>query len=197
MACVRVIGAGWGRTGTTSLAAALERLGAGPCLQMQELWTHVDLAQAWNRHHRGEPTDWPSVLAGWTSTVDWPGCWQWREFAELWPEATVILSVRDPDAWYDSILGSIHAWTAPGKDLGHPAVAEVLTRVWDADFGGWTRVFDRAHTIGCFERHNQSVRELCPPGRLLEWKAEDGWAPLCDALGVEPPRDEFPQLNAR
>ena len=62
---------------------------------------------------------------------------QWRECARLWPEAPAVLSVRDPEDWYESVLGSIHAWTAPGRDVGPAAVAELLARFSDVDFGGW------------------------------------------------------------
>lgn len=194
---MKVIGAGWGRTGTTSLAAALGRLGMGPCLQMQETWSHPELVEVWNRHAHGEPVDWRSALSGWRSTVDWPGCWEWREFARLWPQAPVVLSVRDPDTWYESVLGTIHAWTAPGTDVGPPAVADLLARLWVTDFGGWDRVLDRRHAIACFVRHNEDVRASCPPDRLVEWTVTDGLGPLCRALGVVEPAEPFPHLNAR
>ena len=84
---MKVIGAGWGRTGATLLAAALDRLGMGLCLQMQEMWSHPELVEVWNRRARGGPVDWRSVLSDWQSTVDWPGCSEWREFARLWPQA--------------------------------------------------------------------------------------------------------------
>ncbi|HEY7177006.1 MAG TPA: sulfotransferase, partial [Micromonosporaceae bacterium] len=145
----------------------------------------------------GEPIDWVSVLDGWRSTVDWPGCRQWAEFARLWPDALVVLSVRDPDTWYDSVLESIHAWTAPGKDVGPPDIAEMLTRVWDDEFGGWEAFHDRGHAIACFERHNQHVRDSCPPGRLLEWSVDEGWSPLCEAFGLDEPDEPFPHLNRR
>jgi hypothetical protein len=77
------------------------------------------------------------------------------------------------------------------------AMAELLARIWDADFGGWDRVLDRGHAIACFERHNAEVRASCPPSRLLEWTVADGWGPLCRALGVAEPVEPFPHLNAR
>lgn len=194
---VRVIGAGWGRTGTTSLAAALDRLGAGPCLQMQTLWAHPELADVWNRHATGAAVDWHAALAGWGSIVDWPGSWEWETYARLWPAAPVVLSVRDPDEWYDSVRASIHRWTAPGTEVAPPRVARVLQRVWDVDFGGWERVLDRDHAIACFVRHNRHVVDTCPPERLTVWTATEGWAPLCRALAVPEPDEPFPHLNRR
>jgi hypothetical protein len=192
---VKVIGAGWGRTGTTSLAAALDRLGYGPCLQMRKLWEYPDLAAVWDLHREGGSVNWRTALHGWQATVDWPGCWEWEEFAALWPTAPVVLTIRDPGDWYDSVRRSIHSWTAPGQDVGPRPMAELLSYLWDREFGGWERVLDREHAIACYERHNQEVRVRCPPGRLVEFAVSDGWAPLCRALAVNTPDEPFPHLN--
>lgn len=164
---------------------------------MHEMWSHLELAEAWNSQHDGNQVDWAAVLAGWRATVDWPGCWEWQEFARIWPAAPVLLTVRDPADWYQSVLGSIHAWTAPGLDVGPPPITRLIADLWDMDFGGWERVFDREHAISCFERHNQEVRTACPPGRLIEYSVTDGWEPLCRALGVPVPAEPFPHLNQR
>jgi hypothetical protein len=76
-------------------------------------------------------------------------------------------------------------------------VTALLNRVWEEDFGGWDRVLDRGHAIACYERHNQSVRASCPPERLVEWTAIDGWEPLCRALSLAVPDEPFPHLNKR
>lgn len=192
---MRLIGAGWGRTGTTSLVTALERLGVGPCLQMQRMWAAPELAEVWNRARTGHPVDWPAVLAGWQATVDWPGCWEWGSFAKLWPDAPVLLTLRDPEEWYDSVRLSIHAWTAPGKLTGPPAVVELFGRIWTEDFDGWHTVLDRRRTIAAFQAHNEEVRDRCPRDRLHVWNIGDGWAPLCRVLDVPVPDEPFPHLN--
>ncbi|MDN5896934.1 MAG: hypothetical protein L0H93_23290 [Nocardioides sp.] len=194
---MRVIGAGWGRTGTTSAAAALELLGFGPCLQMQDVWPRPELASLWNRHRAGHLADWRQELREFDSCVDWPGCWQWREFAELWPEAHVLLTVRDAESWYDSALGSIHAWTAPGQDVGPPEVAGLLDAVWEEHFGGWQNFLDRPRAVAAYEEHLADVRKNCPGHRLIEWRVSDGWEPLCSSLGVPVPDVSLPHLNAR
>jgi hypothetical protein len=48
-----------------------------------------------------------------------------------------------------------------------------------------------------YDRHNAAVRRLAPPDRLVEWQAGDGWQPLCDALGVPVPEEDFPHVNTR
>lgn len=194
---MQLIGAGWGRTGTTSAATAIERLGAGPCLKMQEMWAHPDLAARWLRHLDGEPVDWAGELRDWGATLEWPGCWRWREFAALWPDAPVLLTVRDPDDWYDSVRASIHPACAPDRDLGPPAVTELVARLWERDFGGWPAVLDRDATVARYVAHTESVRADCPPGRLVEWSAADGWGPLCAALGRPVPDEPFPHVNRR
>lgn len=194
---MRVIGAGWGRTGTTSAAAALELLGFGPCLQMQDVWPRPELASLWNRHRAGHLADWRQELREFDSCVDWPGCWQWREFADLWPEAHVLLTVRDAESWYDSALGSIHAWTAPGQDVGPPEVAGLLDAVWEEHFGGWQNFLDRPRAVAAYEEHLADVRKNCPGHRLIEWRVSDGWEPLCSSLGVPVPDVSLPHLNAR
>jgi hypothetical protein len=40
-----------------------------------------------------------------------------------------------------------------------------------------------------------AVRAGVPRERLLEWRAADGWAPLCAALGVAVPDEPFPRVN--
>lgn len=194
---MRVVGAGWGRTGTTSAAAALELLGFGPCVQMQTMWQRPDLAEVWAAHYRGHPADWSVVLREFGASVDWPGASEWRQFAGLWPDAKVLLTLRDSESWYDSVLASIHAWTAPGKDAGPPAVAALLDRVWDEHLGGWEQVFDRARAIELYEGHVADVRLSCPRDRLIEWRVADGWATLCEQLGVSIPDLPVPHLNSR
>jgi hypothetical protein len=195
---MRIIGAGWGRTGTASVKMALERLGAGPCLHMTEMWSHPKLAAAWNRYRKGEPVDWQAELAGWNATVDWPGATIWRELAMLWPSAPILLTVRDPRSWYESVRSTIHPATEPHLDIGPAEVRELMTRtLWDDCFGGWQRALDPDWAMAAFEAHNQSVRLACPVGRLIEWQASDGWEPLCVALGVDIPEEPFPHLNDR
>ena len=102
---MKVIGAGFGRTGTLSLKAALERLGFDPCYHMVELpkqghgpfWK-----EAARKRARGEPVDWDAVFGDYRATVDFPGADFYAELVEAYPEAKVVLTVRDPHKWYDS-----------------------------------------------------------------------------------------------
>jgi Sulfotransferase domain len=101
---VAVIGVGLPRTGTASLQAALDELGFGPCYHMFELIRRPRRAPLWLAAAEGQPVDWAAVLAGYRSTVDFPGAYFWRDLVAACPEAKVVLTLRDPDRWFASVL---------------------------------------------------------------------------------------------
>ncbi|MDQ2756255.1 MAG: sulfotransferase family protein [Actinomycetota bacterium] len=204
---MRIIGAAWGRTGTTSASAALERLGAGPVCHMSRMFEHPDEAAQWAAYRRGALADLAALTDRYGSGVDWPACWAWKDLAALHPEAPVLLTTRDPQQWYESVLGSVHLWSAPERMAPTPQVEaaglpaagcrDLLELLWDSEFGGWERVLDRGATVAAYEAHVADVRATCPPARLVEWSVADGWEPLCAALGVPVPDEPFPHLNSR
>ena len=101
---IEIIGAGFGRTGTESMKRALETLGYGPCHHMYEVLKRWDRYDDWLRILKGEAEpDWPRLLEGYRSSVDWPVAYYWRELAELYPEAKILLTVRDAESWYASM----------------------------------------------------------------------------------------------
>lgn len=201
---MRVIGAGFGRTGTLSLKAALDQLGFGPTFHMLELIADPSSLPFWRAALDGQPVDWTEAFRGWGSTVDWPGCAFWEQLVATWPDAKVILTVRDPEAWYASCVNSIYDayLTARRGELSPPEervnptppVFEVIDDViWEGSFEG--RFADKDHAIEAFNRHNDHVRRNAPADRLLVWDAQDGWGPLCELLDVEAPATRFPHLN--
>src|SRR5919199_3150253 len=105
---LEVIGAGFGRTGTMSLKVALEELGFGPCYHMTEVFANPKHVKFWEAAARGEPVDWEELFRGYRSSVDWPGAAFYEELMERYPDAKVILTVRDPDRWYESALNTIY-----------------------------------------------------------------------------------------
>jgi hypothetical protein len=189
---LQIIGAGFGRTGTLSLREALVRLGCGPCDHMLDNFERPERFALWvealHRKHAGEPIDWRPLLADYRAIVDWPGTYFWRELTAAHPDAKVILTVRDPDRWYESILATIFSVV----DENSPEVPRDI--IWDRTFNG--RFSDRAHCQTVFSRHNDAVREAIPPERLLVFDVKDGWAPLCTFLDVPVPEHEsFPRIN--
>jgi hypothetical protein len=93
---MKIIGAGFGRTGTTSLKAALEALGFGPSYRLDEVFKHPEQVAFWEAARRGERVDWEGFFAGYGLAVDWPAFSFYGELMEAFPEAPVILTVRDP-----------------------------------------------------------------------------------------------------
>lgn len=194
---LEVIGAGFGRTGTASLKAALEHLGFGPCYHMFEIIAAPERIEPWGRAVEGGEPNWAEVFDGYRSTVDWPGCAYWSELAAAHPGAKVILSVRDPQRWYDSVHDTIYQFVKQepsGEDALTTRLRPVLQRmIWDGTFDG--RFEDRAHAVEVFERHNERVRRDVPEQRLLEFRVEQGWEPLCRFLDAEVPAEPFPHVN--
>lgn len=199
---MKVIGAGFGRTGTLSLKLALEELGFGPCYHMTEVFRHKDHGAAWLARAEGKPVDWKAVFKDYQATVDWPACTYYQELMAAFPEAKVLLSVRDPEKWYESakntIFGSINA-AQKNKvmPLLFPRLKTVMAmaqrQVWEGTFGG--RFEDRAHAIEVFNRHTEEVKRVVPPERLLVFDVKQGWEPLCKFLGVPVPNKPFPRVN--
>lgn len=195
-----LIGAGFGRTGTLSLKLAIEKLGHGPCYHMTEVLKpeNTDHVARWLSASRGGNTDWNEFFDGYQSTVDWPGCWFWQEFHRLWPSAKVLLSKRDPDRWYDSVMRTIYPTAAllrSAEDLRVREMGEMVDSiVWNGTFDG--RIEDRAHAKQVFERHNAEVERVVPRDQLLIYEPGEGWDRLCSFLGCDAPDENFPHVNS-
>ncbi|HEY7328844.1 MAG TPA: sulfotransferase [Gemmataceae bacterium] len=198
---LKVIGAGFGRTGTQSLQAALEELGFTRCYHMTEVFAHPEHAAAWSAARRGEPVDWDALFAGYQAAVDWPPCAFYRELMERYPDAKVILTVRDAHKWYESALQTIYyarrafpGWTRWFLPRMRRFIRMLDDVVWIGTFQG--RFADKQHAIEVFHRHIDEVRRMVPADRLLVYEVSRGWEPLCVFLGKEAPKNKpFPRLN--
>ena len=189
---LNVIGAGLGRTGTLSLKFALEHLGFGPCYHMMEIMAQgQDRLPQWIQVVRGAP-DWDAIFDGFASSVDYPACYFWRELADRYPDAKVILSTRDSEGWFDSVNRTIMSPQSVENMRAGP-LAEFTEGTVLKDFGD--RVHDRAFMTDYFERWEASVIEALPPERLLVHRPGDGWEPLCAFLGVPVPAKPYPCVN--
>jgi len=194
---LEVIGAGFGRTGTLSLKAALEQLGYVKTYHMVEVFEHPAHREIWAAAHRGEPIDWNALFGGYLASVDWPSCNLWREQMAAFPDAKVVLSVRDGASWYKSVMTTIYP-TSTGllnaQDPNARAFGEWATEIiWKRVFDG--RMDDEAHAIDVFERHNAQVKAEVPADRLLVFEARQGWGPLCEFLGKPVPETPYPRTN--
>lgn len=193
---MRLVGAGLGRTGTHSLKFALERLLDAPCYHMAEVFEHLDHVPTWTSALRGEQVDWEPVLGNYEAIVDWPGAGVWRQLADTYPDAVVLLSTRkDAATWLKSARATILD-NSPENKLdddpnlpGFSAMARVMFGSWEPN---WR---DDNAAMAAYDRHNEAVRREVPPERLVEWQPGDGWGPLSAALGAPVPDEDFPHVN--
>jgi hypothetical protein len=195
---LRVVGAGLGRTGTQSLKLALEQLLSAPCYHMSEVFGRPDDVLVWERAIAGEPVDWDALFADYRAAVDWPPCAFWSPIADANPDAIILLSTRDVDAWWESARNTIFAVAARGvpSDGQAPPIIEDQMHMIDGLFRLFADdVHDEATAKAAYLAHNDHVRATAPKDRLVEWHPGDGWEPLCDALGLKVPDEPFPHTN--
>jgi len=187
---LKVIGAGYGRTGTMSMKLALEQLGFGPCYHMVEVFRNPASIGLWEAAADGKP-DWAQIFAGYSSTVDWPSATFYKELADAYPEAKVILTLRDPEAWYRSTQATIFAREFPpnSEEPFLRMVSKCVGRLFDQ------RMHDKETLISVYNRHNETVQKVIPAERLLVYDVAEGWAPLCGFLGVPVPDSPMPKVN--
>lgn len=192
---LEVIAAGLGRNATFSMKFALERLGFGPCHHMIEVFaagrTQVPL---WIEASRGNP-DWDAIFDGFKSTSDYPSANYWREIANHFPEAKVVLTTRSPDSWFESVSATIFSPKMQEGAVGTP-LGDMMKGVVFDHFGGGD-IRDRSFMTDWYAKRNQTVIDTLPPERLLVFHPKMGWGPLCEFLGVEVPDVPFPKVNSR
>ena len=112
MAGLQVLGVGFGRTGTYTLKRALEMLGYGPCYHMAEEMAQASHDDPWLEALGGAPEAALGLLEAYPAAVDWPALFLWREALARWPGLKIILTERDPEAWYASAARTIVATMA-------------------------------------------------------------------------------------
>jgi hypothetical protein len=218
---LKVIGAGFGRTGTFSLCTALNQLGF-PCYHMFELFekvphppsspyskeneSHLDFWHKVANEKAGTQFDWEQVFSKYAATVDYPACSVWRELLSAYPDARVILSVHPhgAGAWYESTVDTIYwltetMWQFKVLQLATPyfkKVGDMFQKlIWQRSLKG--TIIDRSKAIERYHQHIAEVTASVPAERLLVYSVDQGWKPLCTFLGVPEPSGEFPSINDR
>jgi hypothetical protein len=187
---LKVIGAGFGRTGTDSMREALTILGFGPCHHMFEVIQNETQKQRWRALVQGAAPDWESLFEGYNSCVDWPSAYYWRELAAAYPQAPVILTYRSPESWWESFEKTLLPGIANSTDPQSLGLALIAAKV----FGGG--MADRAKAIAAYEENARNVIAAIPASRLLVFRLGDGWEPLCHHLGVAVPEQPYPSRNS-
>lgn len=180
-----------------SLKLALEELGLGPCHHMDEVLhngeTQIPL---WNDAYAGRP-DFEAIYRGYQSAVDWPTAAYWRELAEAYPDARVILSTRSAESWRASfsetilsVLNAPETWTESAR----PWLEMVVDVVVNRSLGGKTGLDD---LLAAFNAQEAAVKASIAPDRLLVFDVRQGWEPLCAFLGRPVPTGPFPRTNSK
>jgi Sulfotransferase domain len=206
---MRVIGAGLPRTATTTQLVALEQLGFAPCYHMRDLLMDLETGlPLWERVAEGAP-DWEQIFGGAVSTVDWPSARYYRELMDYYPDAKILLSVRDGASWVRSMRGTVWGMFHGDSVVHHVSAARAAVDPlwaryvrlmegmnWDERTGAMAGdTFSDEGLAAIMERWNEQVRRTVPAERLLAWDLADGWEPLCDFLEVEVPVRPLPHLN--
>ncbi len=182
-------------------------LGAGPCYHMVSVLGDLEQVSRWQRALAGEHP-WPELFSGYDSTVDWPGGYFWRELLDVYPDAKVLLSIRDPERWAESMGKTICAvWRGDGLmrqlsqarrliDPGWQGYVDVMTEIMFGPHGTLLGTDDDPAALAeLMGRHTAEVRATVPAGRLVVWEPADGWEPLCELLGVAIPDQPLPHVN--
>jgi hypothetical protein len=185
---LRVIGAGFGRTGTDSMREALNLLGLGPCHHMFEVTENPIMKARWRAFMDSGVPDWDALFEGYNACVDWPSAHYWRELMAVYPQAKVILTWRSPESWWTSFEATILHFVRTTTDRKSVAV-----RIVEKAFGD--RAGDRDFMIGRYEAHVADVVATVPAERLLVHRLGDGWEPLCAHLAVPVPAVPYPSRN--
>ena len=194
---LKVIGAGLGRTGTMSLKVALEKLLGGPCYHMTELFQNLEAhTPVWHAAARGKQVNWDQVFKHYVAAVDEPTSMLWESITDFYPDALVILSIRDADSWWETARETIlEVKINPDPDMT-PARRKWLEMILDVYQHIYPDGFtDAATTKAAYLAHNERVKSGIPADRLLVWQASDGWGPVCKALGLPVPDEPFPHRN--
>lgn len=188
---LKVIGAGFGRTGTDSMREALDILGLGPCHHMRALLGDPELKAKWRSRAAYGTPDWSEIFEGFSSTIDWPSAHYWPELVEAYPEAKVILTWRTAESWWKSFEATIlPVWQSSTETEEEAPGSQLLARVFD-----WKEP-TREHCIAVYERNVARALAEVPPGRLLVHRIGDGWEPLCAFLGEPVPEVPYPSSNS-
>lgn len=195
---LEVIGAGFGRTGTLSLKKALETLGVIKCYHMSEVVANPQHADLWLEAWRGADP-WDEIFDGYRAAVDWPTAAFWPRLMEFYPDAKIVLSVRDPQSWFRSASDTIFRSMIEGLQADDPVRVERIkmakTVIVDGTFGG--DLEDERRVIEVYEANVARVHATVPADRLIvvDPKRGDAWQPLCDGLGMVVPSVPYPRIN--
>ncbi|XP_078350486.1 uncharacterized protein LOC144635256 [Oculina patagonica] len=200
---MKVICAGLSKTGTTSLARALRRLGFTVYDWMEHENIHGD---EWlDIYYGGKALDFASMYKDVDAVTDLPAAFWFQEIYEAFPNAKVILTIRDSeDVWARSWAKQREVDDFEGTDW----LTKIVLRYWlhrkyyallDAEDSAAFGILNSKSTVlfkKKYREHNERVQAVIPKEKLLIFNVKQGWEPLCKFLGCDIPEQEpFPWQN--
>ncbi len=208
---LNVIGAGFPRTGTSSMKVALQILGFDECYHMKNLLIDPYKLPLWNELESKGTTDFEKLFDGFQASVDIPGYLYYKLLMDKYPDAKVILTTRNFDKWYDSINATLMKAVYPNiglklkiirKALSRPSVFQskkcvdmVKRTFFEMQFQ--KKFADKDHSRTLFDAHHAEVISHVPEDRLLIYEPGQGWEPLCNFLELPTPKESYPHLNKK
>ena len=202
---MKVICAGWGRTGTRSLKYALQTLLNAPSYHMQNILLNKRDAKLWYDIIFNNPKTikWDEIYNGFGACLDFPSCNYYKELMDAYPDAKVILTVREENGWMKS-------WNTLNNKIIKSFTFRFLSKIPGTSFYVQKKIHNEA-IIGPngmfkgmkseedikkeFLKWNQSVIDYVPKDRLLVYEIKDGWDPLCQFLNLPKPDIPFFHKN--
>ena len=202
---MKIICAGWGRTGTRSLKYALEKLLGQPSYHMQNILLNKKDAKIWHKSifKHNQKFNWEEIYEGFGACLDFPSCNYFKELMKAYPDAKVILTTRDDQSW-------IKSWNVLNNQVLKSFTFRFLARIPGTSFklqkdihnemilgknGAFKGAITDKDRMKMFNEWNQSVIKYVPEDRLLVYQVKEGWGPLCNFLDVPMPSDSFPYKN--
>lgn len=202
---MKVICAGWGRTGTRSLKYALEHINGQPSYHMQNILLNKKDAKKWHDliFNNKNNYNWDNIYKGYGACLDFPSCNYYKELMDFYPDAKVILNLRDDESW-------VKSWNVLNNQILKSFTFRFIAKLPYTSFKlhkdihnemilGSRGAFQGAKTdkekMQKFNDWNQSVIDYVPKDRLLIYKASEGWEPICKFLNVDIPDIPFPYKN--
>ena len=132
---------------------------------------------------------WDELFTGFGSCVDWPSAYYWKELAEYYPDAKVILTHRTAQSWWNSFEKTILPSIQSSTDSESLGLALIHKKVFSGDPG------NRDHAIAVYQENVEAVIASISPERLYIHNLGDGWESLCAFLNVPIPEQAYPSRN--
>ena len=197
---MKVICAGFLKTGTKSIAKALRHLGFTVFDWEEQMFDFLD---HWvDVFQNGAKPDVKRVYQNADVCVDMPGIFFFEEILEAFPDCKVILSVREEDSWIESAVNqfdSLYASRSKIVSMLSPT-ARKMHYVFDSFLNAAIGSCNTKSTYVIRKRyriHNHRVKSIVPAEKLLVYNVKEGWKPLCDFLKCEVPTFSFPSENIK